>query len=524
MVPQEKVCLVVIDGWGCSSPDPSTQAGDAIHLAHTPTMDSLTTQFGCCPLTAHGEAVGLPAGLMGNSEVGHLNIGAGRVVYQDILRIDKLLGEDTTRLIDSNEAFSDVVKTLNERKRTLHLVGLLSDGGVHSHLRHLLSLLSLFHASGIQAIAIHAITDGRDTAPKCAQMYIDELQEYIETNEIGARLATICGRYWAMDRDKRWERTRLACDAFTQQDNQEVVMLSEVSTKIQKRYEEGETDEFLKPILIEGTPRIASDDVLVFFNFRSDRMRQLVQVFGTEQLKADLPFESKTPPLPSNLHLTTMTRYREDFPFPLLSPPQAMLNVLAETLSHASIKQLHVAETEKFSHVTVFFNGGREEPFEGETRILVPSPKVATYDLAPEMASAAVAGAVVNALATGEHGFVMCNFAPPDMVGHTGILAPTIKAVEATDIAIGRIYSACQVHGYTLAITADHGNAEKMISACGKAPHKAHTCAKVPFILAKKGVSLVGANGEPALCDVAPTVLALMGVIQPTEMTGQSLI
>lgn len=514
VVPADKVCLVVIDGWGMSSPDPAAHPGDAIRQAKTPTMDSLMAQYGCCPLLAHGEAVGLPAGLMGNSEVGHLNIGAGRVVYQDILRIDLLLKE--ANLCASSTAFSNAVR--NAKGNTLHLIGLLSDGGVHSHIRHLLSLLDHLKAAGADSVAIHAIADGRDTAPTCLPTYICALQKHLAATGSTAHLASVCGRYYAMDRDSRWERTKEAFDAMVLAQGEHCAMEDLIST-INARYEKGETDEFLRPIIIGEGTKIVDGDTLVFFNFRSDRMRQLVQAFGSTQLGKALPFEGH---LPVRLHITTMTRYREDFSFPLLSPPQQMTAVLAEQLSSLGLTQLHVAETEKFSHVTVFFNGGREKAFPGEERILVPSPKVATYDLLPAMSSAGVAEAVCNALNKQSFAFVMCNLAPPDMVGHTGCLHEAVEAVEATDAAISRIFSACQANGYTLMVTADHGNAEKMLDE-GGAPHKAHTCATVPLIVAKEGTKLVEREGT-ALCDVAPTVLALMGLSIPTEMTGKALI
>lgn len=519
---KQRVCLVIIDGWGLSSSDSQAPGsdghtdcahtcvtGNAIRMAETPVMDSLTAQYGCTPLQAHGEAVGLPAGLMGNSEVGHLNIGAGRVVYQDILRINKMLDED-----DFVER-CEVVKQAVNGKGAVHLVGLVSDGGVHSSLDHLIKLVDhLSNHDPSPPISIHVITDGRDCPPKSCLPYISRLQAAITGK---AKISTVTGRYYAMDRDKRWERTLLAVSAMTAGVGQQV---SDISEAIMKRYGDGETDEFLKPMVVEGAKLIGDGDSVIFFNFRSDRMKQIVQVLGSVECK-DVHCDT----VPKDLHITTMTRYREDFIFPVISPPVPLHNTLPACLASHSLSQLHVAETEKFSHVTVFFNGGQETPCPGEDRILIPSPAVATYDLCPEMSCAAVADAVIQGLANSkkDYALVMCNFAPPDMVGHTGILPAAIRAVEATDRAIGRVYEACQANGYTLLITADHGNVEKMIDLITGAPHTAHTCAAVPLILAHPGYATNAISREPALCDIAPTILHLLGIEQPEDMTGASL-
>lgn len=366
-------------------------------------------------------------------------------------------------------------------------------------------------------ISIHAITDGRDTAPKCALPYFDRLHRHTQAHT-SVTVASITGRYWAMDRDKRWERTEAAVQAMcvAPVPSGRVTEWHPLAEKlIQQRYDAGETDEFLAPMVINPAALIKDGDALVFFNFRSDRMRQLVQVLGQRDLPVPMP-------VPLGLWTATMTKYREDFMFPVLSPPQVMTNVLAEWLAVHGVAQMHVAETEKFSHVTVFFNGGREQPYEGEERVLVPSPKVATYDLKPEMSCMEVAGAVAQALATGRYGFVMCNFAPPDMVGHTGKLPEAILACEATDAAVALVWEACKAAGYTLLVTADHGNAEKMICGATGGPHKAHTCAKVPLIVTGGGSR--ASDATAALCDVAPTVLQLMGLPQPPEMTGKSVL
>ena len=387
----------------------------------------------------------------------------------------------------------------------------MSDGGVHSHLRHLKSLIEIAKKRlGFNSEVcgfIHAITDGRDTAPCSAKKFlIEDLGGFLESevNEGFAQLGSVCGRYYAMDRDKRSERTQLAYDAITT-GNCDKFDMKNLSKVIDEKYESGETDEFFKPFLLLEDSLIKEDDCVIFFNFRSDRMRQICKKFIETELTRNI---------------CTMTQYSQEFPFPVLSPPQQMTNVLAEWISKQGLKQCHVAETEKYAHVTFFFNGGREDPFKGEERVLISSPKVATYDLSPEMSSERVAEAMAEAIHSNEFSFVMGNLAPPDMVGHTGKFEETVKAVEATDEAIGIIFEACQAKGVTLFITSDHGNAEKMCSEDGK-PHTAHTCAPVPFICSDKTVTL---NPTGALCDVAPSLLKYMSISIPNEMTGTSLI
>lgn len=483
-------------------------------------MSHLCETYFYTELAAHGRAVGLPAGLMGNSEVGHLNIGAGRIVYQDIVRIDLAIENGS---LESGAELQQAFAAAKTGTGRLHLIGLVSDGGVHSHILHLQALLEYAKRAQVPETFVHAITDGRDTAPMSAVGYLCDMLEFLEKIEYG-RLATVVGRYYAMDRDSRWERTKLAFDAWTAGEGA-MVATEDLLGEIQGRYvrEESETDEFLKPMITcrEGT--IRDGDVLIFFNFRSDRMRQIVGSLGMVGGEERLNFVPKT--MPRNLKITCMTRYNEAFPFAVLSAPQQLDNVLAEHLSRLGIGQFHTAETEKYAHVTFFFNGGREVQFEGEERRLVASPKVATYDLKPEMSVAEVADSVIDALASNQYPFVMCNFAPPDMVGHTGKYEPTVRAVEATDAAIGRVFAACQQLGITLIVTADHGNAEKMISE-GGGEHTAHTCAPVPLIITRTDLQLTRSlqNRPPALCDVAPTILALMDLPKPTEMTGESLL
>ncbi|KAF8519188.1 cofactor-independent phosphoglycerate mutase [Gautieria morchelliformis] len=518
---KNKVCLIVHDGWGIA-PD-TEQKGDAIRAADTSNMDMLAKEYASRKLAAHGIAVGLSEGLMGNSEVGHLNIGAGRIVWQDIVRIDQSIKKRTFHKADNIVASFKRAKNGNGR---LHLLGLVSDGGVHSHIRHLFALLETAKEIGVPHVYIHFFADGRDTAPRSAAGYAKELSDFIEKEKIG-ELATVVGRYYAMDRDKRWERVKVAVDALTTGEGEAVKTTSDAVSKIEERYEVDETDEFLKPIIVGENGRIKAGDTLFFFNYRSDRMREIVSLFGLPERPIELS-------IPEDIHISTMSRYKSEFPFPVAFPPQAMTNVLAEWLSKEGIKQAHLAETEKYAHVTFFFNGGVEKQYEGEERHMIPSPKVATYDQQPEMSAQGVADQVAEVVKTGKFEFVMCNFAPPDMVGHTGIYDAAVKAITATDVAVGTIYKACQEAGYVLLVTADHGNAEQMINAETGAPHTAHTTNPVPFIIAgpkgkgddKDIVFSEDVDGEDpgALADVAPTILEILGLPQPDEMSGRSLL
>lgn len=512
---KQPVCLVVIDGWGVS-PEPGVK-GDAIANADHPVMANFAKEYpeSCTEISAHGLSVGLPDGLMGNSEVGHLNIGAGRVVYQDIVRIDLSIKKDTLKdqpnlLLAFNNA-----KNGNGR---LHLLGLVSDGGVHSHIDHLLYLLRAAKDAGVPETFVHFFGDGRDTAPSSATKYLEQLLAEMDKLQYG-KLADIMGRYYAMDRDKRWERVELAYNGLVCGEGEQT---NDAIKCVESRYAKDETDEFLKPIIVDKDGRIESKDTLLFFNFRSDRIRQLSSIFG--KVLDPMPFSPKS--FPNDLFIVTMNQYNAVFPFPVIFPPQTMTNVLAEWLARCGTMQMHVAETEKYAHVTFFFNGGIEKQFDGEDRELVPSPKVATYDLKPEMSAVEVAEKVAVHLDAKKHDFIMCNFAPPDMVGHTGKYEAAIKGVEATDKGIGIIYEACKKAGYVLVVTADHGNAEKMLADDGETPHTAHTCSRVPLIVASKDYKLIPLKEQVgALCDVAPTVLEIMGLPIPTdEMTGQSLL
>ncbi|KAF9477053.1 phosphoglycerate mutase [Pholiota conissans] len=534
---KHKVCLIVHDGWGISKATP--EEGNAIAAAETPIMDKLEKEYVFEPLLASGTAVGLSEGLMGNSEVGHLNIGAGRIVWQDIVRIDMSIKK---RQFHKNPSIVESCKRAKETTGRLHAIGLVSDGGVHSHIRHLFALLETAKEQGVPETYIHFLGDGRDTAPRSAAKYAQELLDF--TKELGyGEIATVIGRYYAMDRDKRWDRVKIAIDGLVDGVGEKVEGGQEGLVKaIEENYKKDVTDEFLKPLIVDGDKgRIKEGDTLFFFNYRSDRMREIVSLFGLP----DRPIELT---IPKDLNITTMSRYNAEFPFTVAFPPQAMTNVLAEWLGKEGVKQAHIAETEKYAHVTFFFNGGVEKQFPEETRYMIPSPKVATYDKQPEMSAQAVADKVAEVLDEGINEFVMCNFAPPDMVGHTGIYEAAVEAITATDKAVGTIYEAAKKNGYVLLITADHGNAEQMRDLTTGNPHTAHTTNPVPFIMAGAGLKFkpsqqvekehheakegAGQTKEeeekeedaPAICDVAPTVLDIMGLSIPEEMTGRSLL
>ncbi|KAH9854492.1 cofactor-independent phosphoglycerate mutase [Lenzites betulinus] len=513
---KNKVCLIVHDGWGVA-PEKNMK-GDAISAGDTTNMDSIAKEHSYRTLAAHGLAVGLSDGLMGNSEVGHLNIGAGRIVWQDIVKIDVSIKK---RQFHKNEVILESFKRAKDGNGRLHLLGLVSDGGVHSHIAHLYALLETAKEVGLKDVFIHFFGDGRDTAPRSAAGYLKDLLAFIEKEKIG-QVATVVGRYYAMDRDKRWERIKIAVDGLVKGDGE--ASEDPVAT-IEERYKKDETDEFLKPIIVGGEKtRIQDGDTIFFFNYRSDRMREIATVFG-------LPDKPMEVDVPKDLNIATMSRYNAEFPFHVAFPPQAMTNVLAEWLAKQGVKQAHVAETEKYAHVTFFFNGGVEKQFDQEERHMIPSPRVATYDLQPKMSVQGVADKVAALVSAGEHDFVMCNFAPPDMVGHTGVYDAAVEAISHTDKAVKTVYDACEAAGYILLVTADHGNAEQMVNPETGAPHTAHTTNPVPFIMTGDPKTLTfaedkkdGEEEEGALCDVAPTVLDILGLPQPEEMTGRSLL
>jgi 2,3-bisphosphoglycerate-independent phosphoglycerate mutase len=506
------VILVVLDGWGWRT----ETEGNAIAMARTPTWDGLVGAAPRTLLDASGLAVGLPDGQMGNSEVGHLNLGAGRVVPQDLVRINESIRRgDFARL----PALTDLAAHVRATGGTVHLAGLLGHGGVHAISTHLAATIAAFVALDVPRIAVHGFLDGRDSAPTSAADVVAALEADIARVGGGRTcLASMIGRYFAMDRDRRWDRTRLAWD----------LMVHGVGTPtttpvaaIRQAYDRGETDEFVRPIVVTdaaGAPLapMRPGDALFCVNYRSDRMRQITGALAVEDFAG---FDVSDRPA---LRTATLTQYDQTFPFPVAFPPFSMARILAEVLSETGRSQFRTAETEKYPHVTYFFNGGNEVPWPGEERELVASQKVATYDLAPEMSAAGITDTLVRALDRGDHDFFLANFANADMVGHTGVMPAVIRAVETVDTALARIVAAAERTGARLLITADHGNAEQMLDPVTGGPHTAHTTNPVPFLT-------VGHDARPlrqggALCDVAPTILQLLGLPQPGEMTGRSLL
>jgi 2,3-bisphosphoglycerate-independent phosphoglycerate mutase len=472
------VALVILDGWGLAPPGP----GNAVELANTPVFDKLWAEYPHTTLEASGEAVGLPPGQMGNSEVGHLTIGSGRVLFQDLMRVNKSIEDGS---------FFEIPALVGafERGESTHLLGLVSYGGVHSHIDHLKALLRF----APEKTWIHAFTDGRDVSPTSAVRDLAELAT--------DRIATVSGRYYAMDRDQRWDRTDKAFEAIV---DGRGVQGSDPVNEVQRSYDEGVTDEFIEPIVFPDRPRLGPDDSAIFFNFRPDRARQL-----TERLLA------------SEFDVTTMTRYRDDFDCPVAFEEQDVHETMAEVCAEHGIRQLHVAETEKYAHVTYFFNGGREDEWAGERRILVPSPRdVPSYDHKPEMSAAQVADEFDKALAGDGYGFAIVNLANPDMVGHTGSIPAAVKAVEATDAALGRILAAVEREGGIALVTSDHGNAEEMLDADGN-PQTAHTSNPVPLVVTDPEVSL---RAEGELSDLVPTAISLLDLAKPLQMSGHNLL
>jgi len=480
----ERAVLVVLDGWGLAEPGP----GNAVELADTPVFDELWEKYPHTTLTAWGEAVGLPEGQMGNSEVGHLNLGAGTIVKQDLLRIDEA--------IEDGSFFENEVLLAACQTDRLHLLGLVSEGGVHASMGHLKALIELAARQGVEDVVIHAFTDGRDTNPDSGAGYIAEVESWA-----GARIATVGGRYYAMDRDKRWERTQLALDAIVKGEAE--FSADSAEEAVRAAYERGETDEFIKPTVVgaeEG--KLRAGDKAIFFNFRPDRARQLTEALGED------------------VDLTTLTQYREGWDYPAAFPPARPPVTLASTLAERGIAQLHVAETEKYAHVTYFFNGGEEDEYEGEEHHLVDSPRdVPTYDKKPEMSAAAATDAFVERWRERDFGFGIINFANPDMVGHTGVIEAAVTAIETVDGCLGRVVQTVAESGGVCVVTADHGNADHMLEDDGS-PNTAHSMNPVPLIVTAD----VGELREGGiLADVAPTILSLLGCEQPPEMTGENL-
>jgi len=531
-VPSTKhpLVLTILDGWGYRA----ETANNAIALARKPTYDKLLREFPNTLIQASDHFVGLPDGQMGNSEVGHLNIGAGRIVQMDITRIDALIASGE---FQKNPAIVQAMQRAREGRRQLHLFGLVSDGGVHSHQEHLYALLRTAREFGLERVFIHAFMDGRDTAPDSGAGFIAALQQKMREYGVG-KVATVSGRYYAMDRDRRWERERKAYDAMVNAKAEGGAYADPVA-RIKESYNNGVTDEFLVPFVLTdhtGKPisQIQDEDVCINFNFRADRARQITRVLAREsginrkggRDLQDWESLDQTIPrseIPKNLHYVCMTQYDKLYELPLVILPESMDNILANILTQNNLRNLRVAETEKFAHVTYFFNGGIEQPFPGEDRVLVPSLKVATYDLAPEMKAEAIGDAIVKAVNDTAFDLVVANFANADMVGHSGKLEPTIRAIEAIDAQLGRIYKAIREKNGHWLITADHGNAELMVDPVTGGPHTAHTTNPVPFIFIGEEASQYRLRPDGSLRDISPTLLNLLELGLPKEMTGGDL-
>lgn len=499
---------MILDGWGIAV----NKKASAIDHANTPFINSLYKKYPHGKLDASGLAVGLPAGQMGNSEVGHMNIGAGRIVYQDLVRINKAIEE---RELDDNPVLLNAFKYAEEHGKKIHLIGLVSDGGVHSHISHLKALCSIASKNNIKQLFIHAFTDGRDTDPKSGLEFLQDLQNHLK--DTTSRLASITGRYYAMDRDKRWERVKLAYDALV---NGIGKLTQNPLAAMEESYAEGVTDEFVKPIVVDngsGKPLATIDegDVVICFNFRTDRGRQITQVLSQQ----DFPEHGMKK---ISLHYVTLTSYDDSFQrVHVIFEKDNLNNTLGEVLSRSGRTQIRIAETEKYPHVTFFFSGGREEPFPGESRILCPSPKVATYDLKPEMSAFDIRDKIIPELEKKSADFICLNFANPDMVGHTGVFSAGVTACETVDKCNAAVTDAALKNGYTVIIIADHGNADMMINEDGS-PNTAHTTNLVPCIIASSHYNGMVKDGK--LGDLAPTILTLMGIDIPKEMTGDILI
>jgi len=538
MQKKSPIVLTILDGWGYRA----ETHGNAIAQARKPVYDRLLREYPNTLLRASEHFVGLPDGQMGNSEVGHLNIGAGRIVRMDMTRIDTAIarspGEDGSFFTDPT--LVRACELALQKGRSLHLIGLLSDGGVHSHQRHLYALLRLAKQQGIASVFVHAFMDGRDTMPTSGLGYLEELQQQFETIGVG-RLASLSGRYYAMDRDLRWEKSKQAFDAMVT-GHPEGGQYADPAARIRELYSNGITDEFTPPFTVvdagpDGQAKpvglIRDEDVVINFDYRADRVRQITRVLTrtsglNQSMGRDLPKAAEldeTIPLntlPARLHYVCMTQYDKAYKLPIVIPAESMDNLLANVMGVANLRNLRVAETEKYAHVTYFFNGGIEKPFPGEDRELVASQKVATYDLAPEMSAAGIADNVIKALTDTAFDVIIVNFANADMVGHSGKMEPTIRAVETVDTQLGRIYSAIKQYGGAMLITADHGNAELLIDPVTGGPHTAHTTNPVPFLLVSDEKNITLREGG-SLRDLSPTLLSMMNIDQPTQMTGGNL-
>lgn len=502
--------LIILDGWGLA---PAGE-GNATSIAHTPTLDMLLASKNFAKLRCSGRDVGLPTGFMGNSEVGHMNIGAGRVVNQEMTRIDIAIEENT---LGQNKVILNLIESAKARGGKLHLMGLLSDGGVHSHIRHLFALLEIAREHGIEAVA-HAFMDGRDTSPTNGAGFVEQLLDKMK--ELGhGRLASLTGRYFAMDRDKRWDRTAIAWNSLVHGTGQKVV---DPVLALKEAYAASETDEFIKPRLVAATNdaplTINDNDALFFFNFRADRAREITRCFY-----ADTFTEFERGERPQLASFASMTPYDETMPLPAAFEPEGIPEVMGEVVSELGLHQLRIAETEKYAHVTYFFNGGREEPFPGEDRALIPSPRdVATYDLKPSMSASTVCETLMAEWLKHKYQFVVCNFANPDMVGHTGIISAAVEALHTVDACMAKLIQFAKEQGCRLVVTADHGNVEEMLTP-EHTPMTAHTLNMVPFIILDDELN-IALRPEGRLADISPTILDLWKVEKPAVMTGESMV
>jgi 2,3-bisphosphoglycerate-independent phosphoglycerate mutase len=524
------LCLIILDGWGLNT----IKEGNAIKLAKTPNMDDFYRKFPYTALFSSGESVGLPDGQMGNSEVGHLNIGAGRIVYQELTRISKSIRDGD---FFKNEVLLSAIENARKNDSCLHLMGLVSDGGVHSHISHLKALIDMALKNDVRKLYIHAFLDGRDVPPRSAVPFLQEVDKYLKIKGAG-EIATVSGRYYSMDRDNRWDRVKKAYDVLVYRYGS---IYGSAEELVEKSYNDNIDDEFVVPALVkvkdEQGAKIKTSDSVIFFNFRPDRARQLTRSFISENFSE---FDRGT--RPPEVYFACLTRYNKEFSAPVAFPPAEVKNTIGEIISKNNLKQLRIAETEKYAHVTFFFNGGVEKAYPGEDRVLIPSPKVATYDLKPEMSAVEVTDKVIELIDRNYYDLIIMNYANPDMVGHTGFLDAAIKAVETVDACLGRVVEKVREKRGFCIITADHGNSEEMMDCRTKCVVTAHSTFKVPFIICSneigslKGENLLkqdpdnvcnyslGTDSFGALCDISPTILQLLGIEKPSEMTGTSLI
>lgn len=501
------IVLAILDGWGYSD----LQNNNAIAQANTPHWDKW---WNTCPqtlLNSSGFNVGLPDNQMGNSEVGHMHLGAGRLIYQDLTRIDQAIQNGQ---FYQNSVLLKAFHEAQQANRAVHILGLLSPGGVHSHEQHIQAIVELAAQQGVSQLYVHAFLDGRDTPPRSAETSLRALQDKLNTLRIG-KIASICGRYYAMDRDQRWERTKQTYDMLIS--GKATYKADDAISALHMAYTRNESDEFVQPTLLNSFKPMANNDIIIFMNFRADRARQLTRAIIQDNFSHFLRNKKINPS-----HFITLTQYADDIPSEIAFPPDNLVNTLGEIFEEKGLKQLRIAETEKYAHVTFFFNGGREKPFSHETRILISSPKVATYDLQPEMSAPELTNTLIKAIETQHYDVIICNYANADMVGHSGNLKATIQAIECIDVCLGKLVVALQKVGGELLITADHGNAEWMFDEKTKQAHTAHTTSPVPFIYIGRSAKIAKENGS--LIDVAPTILYLLDLPKPTVMTGSSLL